>query len=88
MLLNLIQQGGNCGGLVCDMSGNGLDNSKKLIEEFAKAGRTGRRNALANVLGSHAECGTGELTTALQQLQTSEPNGSATQEGSETQAKK
>lgn len=65
------QQGGACPGIACDMSGNGsLDSSKQLIEEFAKAGRTGRRNALANVLGSHAECGTGELTSALQQLQT------------------
>jgi len=43
----------------------------KLVEEFAKAGRTGRRNALPDVLSlAHASCGTEDLTQALQQLQT------------------
>jgi len=35
------------------------------------AGRTGRRNALPDVLSlAHASCGTEDLTQALQQLQT------------------
>jgi len=87
MLLNLLQ-GSGCPGIACDMSN--LDNGKQLIEEFAKAGRTGRRNALADVLGAHAECGTGDLTKALQQLQTSNPemNGNGlTKEETQAQQK-
>lgn len=58
-------------GLVCDMSNNEVENGK-IIEEFAKAGRTGRRNALPDVFSiPHASCGTAGLTAALEQLQTS-----------------
>ena len=57
-------------GVVCDMSNNEVENGK-LIEEFARAGRTGRRNALPDVFSSsHASCGTKDLTAALQKLQT------------------
>lgn len=59
-------------GVACDMSNNEIEHGK-LVEEFAKAGRTGRRNALPDVfsISQGAACGTTDLTAALQQLQTS-----------------
>lgn len=58
--------------IICDiMSTNDVDGSKQ-IEEFARAGRTGRRNALPDIMSVPlAKCGTSELTKAMQQLQTS-----------------
>lgn len=51
-----------------------VENSKQ-VEEFAKAGRTGRRNALPDILSvSMTTCGTSDLTKALQKLQTN-PSG-------------
>jgi len=53
------------------MSNTEVDNTK-LIQEFAQAGRTGRRNALPDILSqAHAAYGTGEITKALEKLQAS-----------------
>ncbi|KAF6020019.1 hypothetical protein EB796_021679 [Bugula neritina] len=75
MLLDLVQ--GSQPSRLCDMSNHDVETGK-LVEEFAKAGRTGRRNALPDVLSlAHASCGTEDLTQALQQLQTTSTNSGA-----------
>lgn len=52
------------------MSSGEVDASKQ-VQEFARAGRTGRRNALPDIMSVPlTTCGTSELTKALQQLQT------------------
>lgn len=52
------------------MANNEVEN-KQLIAEFAKAGRTGRRNAISEINFTQASCGTSDLTAAMQKLQTS-----------------
>lgn len=59
--------------IVCDMSGSDINTGKQIsVEEFVQAGRTGRRNALPDILSvTVATCGTSDLTKALQKLHTS-----------------
>lgn len=54
------------------MSSGDVENGKQIsIEEFVQAGRTGRRNALPDILSvSVSTCGTDNITKALQKLHT------------------
>ncbi|CAG5095501.1 Similar to PKIB: cAMP-dependent protein kinase inhibitor beta (Homo sapiens) [Cotesia congregata] len=56
-------------------------------KEFLTTGRTGRRNAMPDILGQHAKTGTGDLPSLLESLTTKsdQPSTSGTdQSGSST----
>ena len=44
-------------------------------KEFLSTGRTGRRNAMPDILGQHAETGTADLPSRLEQLTTESQHG-------------
>lgn len=56
---------GNAGG-----SGAVTPNAHNGTEEFLSTGRTGRRNAMPDILGEHAETGTADLPDKLSALTT------------------
>ncbi|XP_066583622.1 uncharacterized protein [Prorops nasuta] len=58
------------------MENNNRDNSK----EFLSSGRTGRRNALPDILGQHAGTGTADLPARLEAL-TTDPDEPSTSGG-------
>lgn len=49
-------------------------------EEFLTSGRTGRRNALPDILGEHAVVSSSDLPAKLQSLTTSDKSPPATQD--------
>lgn len=51
-------------------SGAVTPNSQNGTEEFLSTGRTGRRNAMPDILGEHAETGTADLPDKLSALTT------------------
>ncbi|KAB0804842.1 hypothetical protein PPYR_01812 [Photinus pyralis] len=56
-----------------DTSGTAPDCPPPHAQEFLSSGRTGRRNALPDILGEHALVTSSELPGRLQSLSTSEP---------------
>jgi len=46
------------------------DSSKDPVEAFLSSGRTGRRNALADIRGEHAATSTSSLPECLEKLST------------------
>lgn len=49
-------------------------------QEFLSSGRTGRRNALPDILGEHALVTSSDLPARLQSLTTSEPSQGSSKE--------
>ncbi|PSN39311.1 hypothetical protein C0J52_15570 [Blattella germanica] len=67
------------------------DSNKDPVEAFLSSGRTGRRNALADIRGEHAATSTSNLPECLEKLSTkdnpsdmTDAQGSATNPGSAT----
>lgn len=52
-----------------------------VVTDFASSGRSGRRNALPDILGSPAGAGTSDLPHKLAELSVSEGNGWAFRKG-------
>lgn len=52
-----------------------------VVTDFAASGRSGRRNALPDILGSPAGAGTSDLPHKLAELSVSEGNGCAFRKG-------
>lgn len=50
-------------------------------EDFLQSGRTGRRNALANILGEHASVTSSDLPSQLEALTTKDKCGSSQNNG-------
>ncbi|KAE8751469.1 hypothetical protein FOCC_FOCC001716 [Frankliniella occidentalis] len=44
--------------------------SRDPVEDFLTTGRTGRRNAMADILGQHASTGSGDLSERMEGLTT------------------
>lgn len=57
------------------------------VEDFLTTGRTGRRNAMANIMGQHASTGSGDLSQRMEGLSTDQmeagPSGAGCSSGSQ-----
>lgn len=56
--------------MVAVMTEQSPDSSKDPVEAFLSSGRTGRRNALADIRGEHAATSTSSLPECLEKLST------------------
>lgn len=54
------------------------DPSKDPVDDFLTTGRTGRRNAMADILGEHAATGSGDLSERMEGLSTDQTGESNT----------
>lgn len=54
------------------------DPSKDPVDDFLTTGRTGRRNAMADILGEHAATGSGDLSERMEGLSTDQTGESST----------
>ncbi|XP_067014385.1 cAMP-dependent protein kinase inhibitor alpha [Anabrus simplex] len=62
------------------------DSNHDPVQDFLSSGRTGRRNALPDILGEHANTSTAELPECLQKLTANDPSpgGSGTAQDNPT----
>lgn len=52
------------------MSEQDINSNGDIVKDFQSTGRTGRRNALADVLGTHKDLSTSDLPLKLEKLTT------------------
>ncbi|XP_066954675.1 cAMP-dependent protein kinase inhibitor alpha-like isoform X2 [Macrobrachium rosenbergii] len=62
--------------MLCVMEGS-QDGQPDATSEFIATGRTGRRNAMPDILSSHAATSTGDLPEALAKLSCSDSGGTS-----------
>ncbi|XP_063223532.1 uncharacterized protein LOC134531674 isoform X1 [Bacillus rossius redtenbacheri] len=60
------------------------DTSHDPVQDFLTSGRTGRRNALPDILGEHAATSTADLPVCIQQLSTADASSSGASTSSST----
>lgn len=66
------------------------NSSRDPVEDFLTTGRTGRRNAMADILGEHAATGSGDLSERMEGLSTDQmgPGPSTSGAGGQGDAQK
>ncbi|XP_034238745.1 cAMP-dependent protein kinase inhibitor alpha-like isoform X2 [Thrips palmi] len=91
MVLKMLamEQPGASQGAPCAQGGRTAPGAADPVEDFLTTGRTGRRNAMANIMGQHANTGSGDIAQrmdglAIDQMEAG-PSGAGPSGCSETQ---